>query len=190
MTTALVSGAGQRANELADRLREAGHDVSLHDPAAGGSPSADHVDYYLQLPITVTLDGDSLVARVHSFLSGGLLARFALVEQLLPGLSRGARVVLVSGTTTDSAAALPDDQHSRLALLHVLAHAAKAELAERDVRVQVVSGDRSDEEIVDYLLHGGEDTSVRLLDETAAPSSKQYEDWRTEVMGLMSPVTA
>ena len=105
-------------------------------------------------------------------------------------LSQGARVVLVSGNTTNSGAALPDDQHSRLALLHVLAHAAKAELAERDVRVHVVSGDRGDEEIVRYLLHGGEDTSVRLVDETTAPSSKQYEDWRTEVMGLMSPVTA
>jgi nucleotide-binding universal stress UspA family protein len=189
MATAWVSGSGHRAERLADRLRAAGHEVTVYDLGSGALPPVDSVDYYLQLPIAVFLSGDTLVGRVRSFLSSGLLTRFALVEQLLPSLRHGARVALISGNIA-AGAALPDDQHARLALLHVLAHAAQAELASREVQVQVVGGDRSDDEIVRYLLHGGEDTSVRLLDDFKPLSKRQYDDWRTEVMGLRSAVTA
>jgi hypothetical protein len=189
MATVLVSGTGDRAEQLANLFRAAGHEVAVHDPAGSADPEVDNIDYYLQLPIAVVLSGDTVVSRVRSFLAGGLLVRFALVERLLPNLSEGARVALVSGNMA-AGAALPDDKHARLALLNVLAHATQAELVGRGIRVQVIGGDRSDDEIVYYLLHGGEDKSIRLLDDPTQLSKRQYDDWRTEVMGLRSAVTA
>jgi hypothetical protein len=191
MTNVWVSGGGSRAERLAQRLREDGLTVTLADPAADPAPP-EHVDYYLQMPVTVSLAGDTVVARAHSFLSGGLLSRYTLVERVLPVLTRGARVLLVSGNQA-SMTSLPDDRHSRLALLHVLAHATRAELVQRGdetADVEVVSGDRTDDELVHFLRHGGADASVQLVDQADLPTGKQYEDWRTEIMGMMNPAIA
>ena len=78
--------------------------------------------------------------------------------------------------------------NSRLALLHVLAHAARAELSPYGVRVVVLSGARSDADVVRFALHGGpDDPAARVVAELAVGgvSDKQYQDWRTEVMGLL-----
>jgi hypothetical protein len=162
--------------------------VVMHGPSSAQS-QARGVDFYLQLPVEVTLSGDTLVGRVRSFLAGGLLARFEMAEQLVPSFRPEARVALVSGNTA-AGAVLPDDRNARLALLGVLAHAVQAELADRQVRVQVVDGDRSDDQIVDCLLHGGGDVSPRLVEEDVGSSQRSYDDWRAEVMGLRSPITA
>jgi hypothetical protein len=186
MARALVMGSGDRVSAVADLLRAEGLDVITGtgpddlEALADGPP----VDYYVQLPVTVRPAGETAVGRVWSFLSGGLLARFALVEQALPRLARGATVVLVSGNTPDGAA-LPDDERSRFALLHVLAHATRAEL-QGCGRVTVAAGSRSDPELVGYALRGEEDRTARLLgDPTDQVSGAQYQDWRTEVMGLV-----
>lgn len=184
MARALVTGSGDRVSAVADAFSADGVEVLTADgPADLGALGDGQVDHYVQLPAIVQAQGDNLIGCVRSFLSDGLLGRFALVERLLPHLADGASVVLVAGH--DPGAALPDDQHSRLALLHVLAHATRAELASRGVRVTVASGARSEAELVRYARHGGEDPSARLAVEGAEQvSDEQYQDWRTEVMGM------
>ncbi|MGH3514963.1 MAG: hypothetical protein ACRDRB_22235, partial [Pseudonocardiaceae bacterium] len=82
----LLSGSADRAQRLAQLLKDAGADpVIITDPAAlPGEPSNDGLDFYIQLPITIHPDGDTAVARVGSFLSAGLLARFSAVDRVLP----------------------------------------------------------------------------------------------------------
>jgi hypothetical protein len=182
----LLSGSADRAHRLSELLRDAGADpVVITDPAElPGAPSHDGVDFYIQLPITIHPEGDTAVARVGSFLSAGLLARFRAVDRVLPVLAPGATVVLVSGNTPDEMS-LPDDQHSRLALLHLLAHAARAELADKHVEVKVVSSQRSDQEIVHYALGGSDDAQSHPDLQDRAQAATAYQDWRTEVMGLV-----
>lgn len=180
-STGLLSGSADRAQRLCELLKQAGADpVAVTDPA---EPVPEGLDFYIQLPVTIHLEGDTAVARVGSFLSAGLLARFRAVERVLPVLRRGATVVLVSGNTPDEVS-LPDDQGSRLALLHLLAHATRAELATRQVQVRVVSSQRSDQEIVQYALGGGDTQSERESQERSSAATA-YQDWRTEVMGLV-----
>lgn len=180
----LLSGSADRAQRLSQLLKDAGADpMIITDPAAlPGNPGGDGLDFYIQLPVTIHPDGDTAVARVGSFLSAGLLARFSAVDRVLPVLAPGATVVLVSGNTPDEVS-LPDDQQSRLALLHLLAHAARAELATKNVEVKVVSSRRSDEEIVHYALGGDDETHAQRNPQERGGAATAYQDWRTEVMG-------
>ena len=182
----LLSGSADRAQRLADLLKDVGADaVIITDPAAlPGEPGGDGLDFYIQLPVTIHLDGHTAVARVGSFLAAGLLARFNAVDRVLPVLAPGATVVLVSGNAPD-AGSLPDDQRSRLALLHLLAHATQAELADRHVEVKVVSSQRSDQEIVHYALGGDDETHPHQDPQERASAAIAYQDWRAEVMGLV-----
>ncbi|MHA6795119.1 hypothetical protein ACVGVM_16630 [Pseudonocardia bannensis] len=190
MARALVTGSGERVAAVAERLYAEGLEV-VTAAAANELDDLDlgRIDHYVQLPVAVRPLGETLVGRVRSFLSDGLLGRFALVERVLPVLVESATVVLVSGNTPG--ASLPDDEHSRLALLHVLAHATRAEMATRGVQVTVASGSRTDFELVRFALRGGEDPAARLANGSAMGeppeeiTAKQYEDWRTEVMGLL-----
>ena len=184
--TGLLSGSADRAHRLSELLRDAGADpVVITDPATlPGEAGSDSVDFYIQLPVTIHPEGDTAVARVGSFLTAGLLARFRAVDRVVPVLAPGARVVLVSGNTPDEMS-LPDDQHSRLALLHLLAHAARAELATKHVDVKVVSSQRSDQEIVHYALGGGDEAQPHPDMQDRASAATAYQDWRTEVMGLV-----
>lgn len=180
MSNALVSGSADRAERVA-RLLEAA-DVTTRtvtEHAVTGEDRGEQLDYYIQLPATVQAEGETAVARVGSFLAAGLLGRFAAVDALLPTLAAGAVVVLVSGNTPDEVM-LPDDQRSRLALLHLLAHATRAEVGPRSVRVEVVSAGRSDVEIVEYAVRGRPDRAAPRR----SPADQDYRDWRTEVMGL------
>ena len=190
MARALVTGSGDRVAAVAELLRA--EDLEVVTAAAPTAPDAVEpgpIDHYVQLPVIVRPTGETLVSRVHSFLSAGLLGRFALVERLLPALAEGATVVLVSGNTAATESALPDDESSRFALLHVLAHATRAELASRGVQVIVASGSRTDRELVRFALRGGEDPETRPARERAEEiSDEQYQDWRTEMMGLRTAI--
>lgn len=185
-STALVTGSADRAARVSQLLRDAGLEtVTMSDHielTEAELPS--RVDCYVQLPVTVHPEGDTAVARIRSFLQGGLIARFDAIERLLPVLAPESTVVLVSGNLP-AESSLPDDQRSRLALLHVLGHATQAELAGKGVRVEVVSSRRSDRQLVDYALSEGHDPDAMLRERRTAPRwDKRYEDWRTEVMGL------
>ncbi|MGH3786988.1 MAG: hypothetical protein ACRDRG_10660 [Pseudonocardiaceae bacterium] len=181
----LLTGSTERAQRLSDLLRDAGADaVIVTDPEKlPGETGSKTVDFYIQLPVTIHPDGQTAVARVGAFLSAGLLARFRAVDRVLPALAPGATVVLVSGNAPDEVS-LPDDQRSRLALLHLLAHATRAELATRHVEVKVVSSQRSDEEIVHYAL-GEDEMHPQRHPQNRSSAANAYQDWRTEVMGLV-----
>lgn len=186
-STALVTGSPDRAAGVSQLFRDAGLEtvtMSDHNEVSEAQlPS--RVDCYVQLPVTVRPEGETAVARIRSFLLAGLIARFDAIERLLPVLAPESTVVLVSGNLP-AESSLPDDQQSRLALLHVLGHATQAELADRGVRVEVVSSRRSDRQIVDYALSGGHDPDAMLRERRTAPRwDKRYEDWRVEVMGMV-----
>ncbi|MEO7944442.1 MAG: hypothetical protein ABIR34_13670 [Marmoricola sp.] len=177
---ALITGSPERVASLAKGLEQAGDEpVSLDDlgPATGA------IDRYVQLGTTVPARGDTVVRRVHSFLSDGLLERFALAERILPLLAEDATVLLVGGNLSAETAA-PDDQAARLMMLRVLAHAIRADLAPKRVRVRVITGERSDEEIVQFALSGAKDPRAELPILEALDPARSYEDWRTQVLGM------
>lgn len=186
MAVALVTGSGQRVDEVAKRFADEGLEVrtAANAAALAGLDLSAGVERYVQLPSSIQPVGDTVVGRVRAFLSEGLIGRFALVETVLPALTADATIVLVSGNTPTEGAEVPDDQRSRLAFLDVLAHAARAEVGARGGWVTVVAGTRGDADLVDFALR-------RSAPSTTGPESgermsrKQYEDWRTEVMGLV-----
>lgn len=185
MRRALVTGSGERVAVIAELLTGEGVEVTVADPSEVGGLDPGRIDHYVQLPVTVHPVGDSLVGRVRSFLAEGLLGRFALVERLLPALAEHATVVLVAGNITDSV--LPDDESSRFGMLNVLAHATRAELAPRGVRVVVADGTQTDSELVRTALRGGDGPTSGLGEAPPGTvSDKRYQDWRTEVMGVHS----
>jgi hypothetical protein len=185
MARALVTGTQDRVAAVAAALQGEGIDVVTATAATDlDGVDLSGLDHYVQLPVSVEPEGDNLVGRVRSFLSAGLLSRYAITERAVGSLNPGARVVIVSGSAVRGDAALPDDKNSRLALLHVLAHAVRAETGDRKVDVTVVSGEREDAEIVALATGAdpGPAASVREPSETV--TAKQYEDWRTEIMGM------
>jgi hypothetical protein len=185
MRRALVTGSGERVVVIAGLLAGEGVDVTVADPSEVDGLDPGRIDHYVQLPVTVRPVGDSLVGRVRSFLAEGLLGRFALVERLLPALAEHATVVLVAGNVADSV--LPDDESSRFGMLAVLAHATRAELAPRGGRVTVADGSQTDSQLVQIALRDGEGRSGGLSEAPPGTATdKQYEDWRTEVMGAHS----
>ncbi|CAN5465810.1 hypothetical protein BH11ACT8_BH11ACT8_18630 [soil metagenome] len=113
----LITGSTDRVELLSKAFEQAGAEpVTLAD----FGPDCAAVDCYVQLGFTVPARGDTVVRRVRSFLSDGLLERFAIVERVLPLLADSATVLLVTGNRSSEAAA-PDDRAARLLILRVLA---------------------------------------------------------------------
>lgn len=174
--------------ELAEAVRAAGAEVlAVHDPgqvaeAVAGLP-AGGLHGYVQLPVTVPLEGESVVRRVRSFLEGGLLSRFEAAQAALPALAEDGRVLLVAGNTTSSGSDLPDDRAARLALLEVLSHAIRADKAPAKVRVQVLEG-RSASELAAAVLDGATPVRPEVADLRRREVDMSYSDWRTEVLGM------
>ncbi len=186
--TVLVSGSDHRVEELAAALRGAGAEVlSVDDPAAVGEAvaglPAGSVHAYVQLPVTVPLEGESVVRRVRGFLQGGLLSRFDAVSAALPVLADDARVLLVVGNTSSVGTDLPDDRAARLALLEVLSHAIRADKAPAAVRVHVVEQCPA-EELAAAVLGSGAPVRPEVADLQRREVDLSYDDWRTEVLGM------
>jgi hypothetical protein len=178
---ALITGSPERVAALRDSFESSGVDtVTLADLRPETAP----LDYYVQLGQSVPARGDTVVRRVHAFLNDGLLERFLAAERVIPLLAPTAAVILVAGNLPAEVAA-PDDRAARLALLRVLAHAVRADLAPARIRVRVVSGGRSDAEIVAYALSGAKDPAVESSpSDEEATTGRTYEDWRIAVLGL------
>lgn len=184
----LVSGSDQRVAELAEALRQAGAEVlAVDDPAALPAAAADlpagSLQGYVQLPVTVPLEGESVVRRVRCFLEGGLLSRFDAVQSVVPALADDARVLLVAGNTSSVGKDLPDDRVALLALLEVLAHAIRADTASARVRVHVLD-QRSPDELAQAVLRAAEPVRRDLADLRRREVDMSYDDWRTEVLGM------
>ncbi|TCK24857.1 hypothetical protein [Pseudonocardia endophytica] len=183
MARALVTGSQDRVVAVAAVLAEQGIDVvtaSVVTDLDGADLSG--LDHYIQLPVFVEPEGDNLVGRVRSFLSAGLISRYTFTERVLPALNPGAHVVIVSGSSVRGDLALPDDRSSRLALLHVLAHAVRAETGDRQVEVSIISGARNDADVVAHAI--GATSASRTHEQAETVTAKQYQDWRTEIMGF------
>jgi hypothetical protein len=175
----LITGSPDRVAVLAKGFERAGDEpVSLDELRAG----AGAVDRYVQLGTTVPARGETVVRRVHSFLSDGLLERFTLAEGILPLLAEEATVLLVGGNSAETA--VPDDQAARLMMLRVLAHAIRADSGPKRIRVRVISGERSDEEVLQFALSGAKDPHVELPRLDAHDLASSYEDWRIQVLGM------
>ncbi len=180
----LITGAPDRVETLGKVFTSLGVEQVILDDLDADSTA---VDYYVQLGITVQTRGDTVVRRVHSFLSDGLLNRFTVVEQVLPRLRDNAVVLLVAGNLSAEGAA-PDDREARLSLLRVLAHAMRADLAPKRVRIRVITGQRTDDDIAQFAVTGAKDpqatSRIAQPPEDDSDVGKTYEDWRVQVMGL------
>jgi hypothetical protein len=183
----LVSGSDERVREVADALREAGADVVVVDlpalPGVVASLPAGSLQGYVQLPVSVPLEGASVVQRVRGFLEGGLLARFDAVQAVLPALAADARVLLVAGNTATAGRDLPDDRAARVALLEVLSHAIRADRAASPVRVHVLD-QRPAAELAEVVLRSSVPASPQVADLRRREVEMSYDDWRTEVLGM------
>lgn len=187
--TVLVSGSDARVGELAEALRAAGaqvvavDDLDRMEEAVAGLPEG-ALQGYVQLPVSVALEGDSVVGRVRSFLEQGLLSRFDAVRTVLPALDDAARVLLVSGNTpTGGGRDLPDDRAARTALLEVLSHALRADRASSEVRVHVVD-QRPVAELADLVLREVVPVPADVAELRRREVDLSYDDWRTEVLGM------
>jgi hypothetical protein len=190
--TVLVTGSAERVAAVSAALQAAGARVlsaSSPDLLADevGRLPPDSLSCYVQLPVALTPRGADVVSRVRSFLDQGLLTRFRLAETVLPALARDGRVILVAGHTPMQAQ-VPDDEAARIALLHVLAHAIRADTAPANVRVRVVVAGHDVDEIVTLALAadvGGSAPGAATRTEPALHGEQMsYADWRTEVLGL------
>ena len=188
MTTVVVTGGGQRLDDVVAAVEAAGAEVvRVEDPATLGDAVAGRsVDGYVQLPVSITPSEGSLVARVERFLTEGLLSRFRAAAAVLPSLAAGARIVLVSGQTAVDADA-PDDREARVALMRVLAHALRAERAPERLTVRTADRSWTPEQIAADVV--GSAARSASPQQTLASSEdaigQAYADWRAEVMGLV-----
>ncbi len=78
MTTVLVTGGGARLDEVVAAVTDTGAEVVSVDSLdrLGEAVSGRTFDAYVQLPVAMTPRQGSLVSRVESFLTEGLLSRF------------------------------------------------------------------------------------------------------------------
>lgn len=185
MSTVLVTGAPERAAQVASALRCAGAETSVVDDL---HRLEQHVcgrsfDAYLQLPVLIKTSGDSVVGRVEQFLTEGLLSRFRAATTVLPTLRPSARVVLVAGHTNIDVDA-PDDAAARGALLRVLAHALRAERAAERLSVRICDHTWTAQDLATAVLQPEEWRTPPSSDPTDTTRTA-YADWRTEVLGLM-----
>jgi hypothetical protein len=184
MTTVLVTGGGQRLDEVSSAVKATGAEVVVVDTLdrLGESVSGQTFDAYVQLPVAMTPPEGSLVSKVEQFLTQGLLSRFRAAATVLPTLTPSATVILVSGQTNVAVDA-PDDREARVALMRVLAHALRAERAPERLTVRTVDHTWSAEQIAAKVTdRGGDAASTSGGDEGVGQA---YADWRAEVVGLM-----
>jgi hypothetical protein len=184
----LITGSDQRAGELARELQQADVEVLVVQDLAQLPGVLQELQpaclrAYVQLPVTVELQGTSVVRRVRDFLQGGLLSRFETVEAVLPSLADDARLLLVAGNTSTVGKDLPDDRAARLALLDVLAHAVQAEQAPARVAVHVLD-ESSATELARAVLGAAEPVPPDVADLRRREDDLSYDDWRTEILGM------
>lgn len=187
MTTVLVTGGGQRLDEVAAAITAAGAETVVVDALdrLGEAVTGRTFDAYVQLPVAMTPGQGSIVSRVEQFLAEGLLSRFRAAATVLPSLAPAATVILVGGQTGLDVDA-PDDHEARLALMRVLAHALRAERAPARLTVRTADHTWTGEQIAGRVT--ADPATERSLpdpetgDETVGQA---YADWRAEVLGLM-----
>jgi hypothetical protein len=187
--TALVTGSPERVEQVVAALTAAGAEAvavtevdRLDDQVRSLPPGV--LSAYIQLPMALRPAGETMVSRVRDFLDRGLLARFRLVETVLPALSAPGQVLLVAGHTPID---LTDDREARFAFLRVLAHAIRADRPPAEIQVRLVDRRQSPDEIARMALADAPPPDRLPAAEFASgEAERNYQDWRTEVLGLVS----
>ncbi len=183
--TVLVSGPVDGAGAVVRALEQAGATAVAAAPGELASVvTGRSFDGYVQLPIAVPAVGDTMLDRVRHFLAEGLLGRFTAAAEVAPALSDGAVVVLAAGHTPGED--VPDDRAARLALMRVLGHAIRADIAPRRVRVRLAHRDWTSEQLARLAL--GEESEADADQLGDMGSALSYEDWRTQVLGVVGGV--
>jgi hypothetical protein len=184
MTTVLVTGGGDRLDEVSSALKAAGADLTVVDSPdrLGEAVEGKTFDAYVQLPVAMTPGEGSVVAKVEQFLTQGMLSRFRAAATVLPALASNAIVMLVGGQTNVDVDA-PDDADARAAMLRVLAHALRAERAPERLTVKVADRAWTGEQIAAKVT--GDQGETRTPNDDEAGIGRAYAEWRTEVVGLM-----
>ena len=184
----LVTGSTGRLTEIGPALEAAGlaavpveqdDDLGAVCNALGGAS----VDCYLQLPVEVRPSGTTSLDLVRDLLQQGLLSRFDAMSRVLPTLTQGAAVVLVSGNLL-TADPIPDDQRARIALLRVLAHCVIADASEVRPWVTVVDHRRSPAEIAAIVRDRGERRLRMVADFAEQNPDMSYDDWKLALLTL------
>ena len=186
MATVLITGSEEFTQEIAKAVTEAGGDPITASSQAEFEQKLTGVEKgsvasYIQLPVAVSMSGDSMTGRVLSFLEQGIIGRFRAATAINPYLAADASVVLVAGNSIlDNNNTTPDDREARLHLVHVLARALRAE-ADTTHNVQVVHRSVGTRAIIAAALKGERlsSTSPDSVDPNLG-----YDDWRTEVLGM------
>jgi hypothetical protein len=186
--SAVITGSPARVSDVAIALKEVGYDVTEVDcgeqlDQVTGVLRSGSVDIYVQLPWDVETPALSAIGQVHEFLTGGLLARFQMANEMLPLLRPGASVVLVAGHRPVGVHT-PDDRHARKSLLRVLAQAIEADTPKAGVTTVVVGDQCSPAEIAEVALHGGPDLRRRLAEYAAHGEELSYDEWQREILAL------
>jgi hypothetical protein len=188
MAKVLISGMAELATQVADALRSRDTEVTeVHDldqiPQVCTSAGPDAFDSYVQLPATFSVRGDTAIRRVHHFYADGVLRRFSALAHVLPTLTNPARVTFVLGhLPTD--VSTPSDHQARQSLVEVLGHAARADAGGKlDVRVLDYAATPQD---IMMVALGRDPVHEDLLSRL---SELSYQEWRVELMGLVSVET-
>jgi len=186
---ALVTGSPHRVEDVAASLEAAGFEVlraegleALERLDAQIELGPGSLDAYVQLPVDIRADADSVTGQIEALLEHGILLRYRWAEAVLPLLARDAQVVLVPGNLPPKLSA-PDDHRARVALLRVLAHAMRADRAPAALAVTVASSGSSAQELASmaqgYRVESRPDYANLWPD-------MDYDDWRLAVLGLAS----
>ncbi len=186
--TALVTGSPERVAAVGASLQERECEVVAVDDldalvAVCASLGDSAVDHYVQLPVDVPSAGGTVVSRLHTFLTHGLLARFEAVSSVLATLRPNASVVLVAGNLPAELTA-PDDHQARIALMRVLAQAVLADTAPMTVRTVVVEHNRTPDEIAAITIDPSVNRLRMVSDAAKRYPDMSYVDWRLEVLSL------
>jgi hypothetical protein len=181
----LVSGIAELGSSVADELRAQGSTAvqvdDIEDVARACAEAGEHAfDGYIQLPATFSVVGPTAVDRLHCFFVDGVMARFPAMAAALPTLRAGSRITFVTGVLPPEIST-DDDVAARAALLRVLSRAARAD-GPSGLRVSSLGSGSTPKEIVTAAL--GRDP--KLEQAVTADPDHDYDDWRVEVLGMMS----
>lgn len=142
MPTALITGPLEEAADTALALKAAGFEIVAAEPNTAHLPSTlREVDCYVQLPTDPPWGGDDAPPGARSVITHALLARFDAAAQVAPMLAAKARVVIVT-EAADGTPAL--DRH----VVRLLIEAVIADRGKEHVRVAVINGLRSPQELI------------------------------------------
>lgn len=169
---ALITGPLQYAADTALALKTAGFEVVAAEPDAAQLPGTiRQIDCYVQLPLDPPWPKDDALTWARSVVTHALLARFDAAARVAPMLAPNARVILV----TDPADGTPVFD---MDVVRPLIKAILADHGGHDVRVTVLNGLRSPEQIVAAAQPQPPAwTAYRTIEPHLA-----FSDWRNEII--------